>query len=133
MSTNRSMRLPGPSRTRPSRASDGSAGWPSIAITQGAWPSSRSANTRGAGIDQPQAHAFAASHREIGAQRSVDQRHGARVRGIASRADDEHEIPIDSNGLRFLDDQRAMQPLIDLGGDAGVVPERAGIGRAEAV
>src|SRR5262245_33430592 len=48
MSTNRSMRLPGPSRTRPSRASDGSAGWPSIAITQGAWPSSRSANTRAA-------------------------------------------------------------------------------------
>ncbi len=48
MSTNKSMRLPGPSPKRVSRVIAGSAGWPSIAITQAAWPSTLNASPRAA-------------------------------------------------------------------------------------
>jgi hypothetical protein len=88
---------------------------------------------RCSGVDQAQAKPLSASHCDVGTQRAVDENRGARICAIGRRAEHEQDIAIDVDRLLFLDDQRAIEALRDLSACQGVVPERAGVGRFEAI
>ena len=124
-STNRSSRLPGPSATRLSRAGNGSAGSPSIAITvarvavepHGQQPIARR-------VEQPQPHALVRFHRDVERGQAVD----GEVRGAARiepsigaerpGIEDQRDVAIDVDGLRLVDDQQAVERAIFEEGEA---------------
>ena len=132
VSTKRSIRLPGPSPTRLSRARKGSAGWPSIAITRTACPSSLMKRPRAVVAltirSRKRSPVFTAIS---GPARSVDEHR--RTVGRSRCGEQERDLAIDVDRLGVLDDERAGEPAIGLAGNIGVVPERAGVGRPEAV
>ncbi len=134
VSTNRSTRLPGASATRPSRATKGSAGWPSMAMTHGEWRSIRR--------EKPRAPVALIRRRRIrspaftgisGRTDPLTRTNGADAAELAGHSEHQHDIRVDLDRLGLVDDQRAMEAAIDLAGGMGVVPEGARIGRAEHV
>ena len=82
------------------------------------------------GVDDPQPQALAGFHRDIGTDGAVHEHR--RTVGRSRCGEQERDVAIDVD-RRVLDDERAGEPAIGLAGNICVVPERAGVGRPEAV
>ena len=122
-SRNRSIRFPGPSVTRLSRARNGSAGWPSMAITRTAWRSTRSRMTR----------AFAALIRRSRRRSLVFA--GMSLAGTGRSSKTRTISRSISERRCFVDDQGAHRGLARAARfrSGRVIPKSAGIRRLEAV
>ena len=138
-----SARLPGASTTRPSRAENGSAGWPSMAMTIAAWRSMPQGQQRSRDrIEQAQPQALVGPAPECRASAAVDgdtaicRRIDGAVGATRPVIEDQQHVAVDRRPASVSSTiSRAVERALGLcrGMADGVVPEGAGVGRREAV
>src|SRR5215471_21408451 len=154
MSRMRSVRMAGPSTTRPPSGACGSTGCPSKATTSGRWSLNSSPKMRAGAalmrrrrIRSPDCTAKRSGTRPLIVTVLPIRPRNAHFHAVSKAAsdrsvvvqteiaEDPDDVAIDRQGLRLLDDQCAHQAAPDLLGAVRmrVVPEGAGIGRRELV